>query len=322
MSKLDPVQMNRLIHTKAIFERAIRISYEPHPFNADSLLLFYDSVENLLHQATGFLAVELQKSSIFEGYWKEIQSQKDIALPGRGPMKRMNDARVSFKHHGLVPSTSTIEQVRADVTTFFTDTVPLVFDIELDKISMELMIGDSETRRFLDEANELAALGTANAIAAAMLYLHDAFQLLFSPFFKPELYNADMSTLRRASDGKEWAPLLGLVELEIFVQQYYWPVFLLGLDVTEYSRFVHLAPRHHEGPHWSGVRTGPDARLWFEPKFMTRVNYEFSRDFLVRAAIRANQLFPRNPPVYSGETVNLTLQELLRAKKRGSKSNR
>ncbi|KZB86271.1 hypothetical protein [Amycolatopsis regifaucium] len=119
MSGLDQVQMNRLVHTKALFERAMRISHEAHPFDADSLLLFHDSVENLLHQAAGFLEVELQKSSTFDSYWKATQEQKNITLSGRGPMKRMNDARVGFKHHGLVPSTSTIEQVRADVRTFF-----------------------------------------------------------------------------------------------------------------------------------------------------------------------------------------------------------
>ncbi|WP_408993572.1 hypothetical protein [Streptomyces sp. 1268] len=320
MSELDEVQMNRLIHTKALFERAVRISHEAHPFDADSLLLFHDSVENLLHQATGFLGVELQKSSTFESYWKATQEQKEIVIPGRGPMKRMNDARVGFKHHGLIPSTSTIEQVRADVQTFFTDTVPMVFNVDFDKISMELLIEDTYARELLREADELAALDTTNAIAVAMLYLHDAFQMLFNPFIKPELYNADMPALRRASRGADWEPLLGIVETDISVQQYYWPVFLLGLDYTEYGKFIRLVPRHHGGPQWPGSRTEPDTELWFEPKFMTRENYEFSRAFLVRAAIRAKQLYAPQPVVYSGETVRVTLKGLLRTKKRGSRS--
>jgi hypothetical protein len=316
MSKIDQVQMNRLVHTKALYERAVRISHEAHPFDADSLLLFHDSVENLLHQATGFLRVELQKSSTFESYWKATQDQKNIVLPGRGSMKRMNDARVAYKHHGLIPSTSTIEQVRADVKTFFTDTVPMVFAIDFDQISMEVLIEDTQARRLLDEADELAALGTTNGIAVAMLHLHDAFQMLFNPFIKPELYNADMPALRRASRGTDWELLLKIVETDISVQQYYWPVFLLGIDYTEYSKFVALVPRHHKGPHWPGSRTTPDTELWFEPKFMTRVNYEFSRGFLVRAAIRAKQLFAPHPVVRSGETVHTTLKDLLKSKNR------
>ncbi|WP_329325863.1 hypothetical protein [[Kitasatospora] papulosa] len=323
MSELNEVQMNRLIHTKALFERALRISREAHPFDADSLLLFHDSVENLLHQAIGFLGVELQKSSTFESYWKATQDQKNIVIPGRGPMKRMNDARVGFKHHGLIPSSSTIEQVRADVQTFFTDTVPMVFNVDFEKISMELLIEDTNARDLISEADMLAALGTPNSIAVAMLYLHDAFQMLFNPFIKPELHRADFPALRRASRGTDWEHLLSIVETDISVQQYYWPVFLLGLEYTEYSKFVNLVPRHHGGPHWPGSRTEPGTELWFEPKFMTLENFEFSRAFLVRAAIRAKQLYtPPQPIVYSGETVHATLKELLRPKKRGSRSQR
>lgn len=312
VSGLDQVQMNRLIHTKALFERAVRISHEAHPFDADSLLLFHDSVENFLHQAIGLLGVDLQKSSTFESYWKATLDQKNITLPGRGAMKRMNDARVGFKHHGLIPSSSTIEQVRADVKTFFTDAVPMVFNIDFAEISMDLLIENTQARKLVDEADELAATGTTDAIAVAMLYLHDAFQMLFNAFIKPELSNADLPALRRASRGTEWAPLLSLVEMDIFVQQYYWPVFLLGLDYTDYNKFVSLAPQHHRGPKWPGTRTEPDTDLWFEPKLMTRENYESSREFLVRAAIRAKELGGSfSFPVYSGETAKATLRDLL-----------
>ncbi|MEV5950363.1 hypothetical protein [Streptomyces sp. NPDC051993] len=318
MSELDDVQMNRLIHTKALFERAVRVSREAHPFDADSLLLFHDSVENFLHQATRFLGIELQKSSTFESYWKETDIQRGITLPGRGAMKRMNDARVGLKHHGLIPSTSTIEQVRADVQTFFTDTVPVVFGFDFDEISMELLIEDTSARQLLDEADEVAAVGTTDAIAVGMLYLHDAFQMLFGPYIKPELYNVDRAALRRASRDTAWEPLLAVVECDEWVHRYYWPVFLLGLDYAEYDKFIGLAPRHHGGPHWPGTRTASDTQLWFEPKFMTRENYEFSRAFLVRAAIRAKQTYMPHPVVYSGETVSATLNELLSRRKRDS----
>ncbi|MYX32254.1 MULTISPECIES: hypothetical protein [unclassified Streptomyces] len=313
--------MNRLTHTKALYERAERISHEAHPFDADSLLLFHDSVENLLHQATGFLGVQLEKSSTFESYWTATQKQKNIVLPSRGPMKRMNDARVAFKHHGLIPSVSTIEQVRADVTTFFADTVPMVFNVDFDEISMDLLVEDTRARQLLEEADELASMATVNAIAIAMLYLHDAFQMLFGSFIKPELVNADRPALRRASRGTDWEPLVSIVETDIFVLRHYWPVFLLDLNYAEYSRFVSLVPRHHGGPRWPGTRTEPDTELWFEPKFMTRENYEFSRGFLVRAAIRVKQLHAPQPAVYSGETVHATLKALLRAKNRGAGSN-
>ncbi|KZB86270.1 hypothetical protein [Amycolatopsis regifaucium] len=193
----------------------------------------------------------------------------------------------------------------------------MVFDIEFDKIGMDLLIQDTKARRLLDEADELAAIGTTYAIAVAMLHLHDAFQMLFNPFIKPESYDADWPALRRASRGADWEHLLGVVETDIFAYQYYWPVFLLNLDYADYGKFVSLAPRHHAGPTWSGTRTEPDTELWFEPKFMTRENYESSREFLVRAAIRVKEIGTPQPAVYSGDTVHVTLSRLLSQAKAG-----
>jgi hypothetical protein len=197
------------------------------------------------------------------------------------------------------------------------DAIPIVFGIDFDKISMDLLIQGTQARKLLDEADELAAMGTTNAIAVAMLYLHDAFQMLFNPFIKPELSNADWPALRRASRGTDWERLLSVVEADIFVQQYYWPVFLLGLDYADYDKFVRMAPRHHLGPKWPGTRTEPDTELWFEPKFMTGENYKSSREFLGRAAMRAKELGEAlHPVVRSGETVHATLKKLLSRNKR------
>ncbi len=70
-------------------------------------------------------------------------------------MERLNDARVSFKHHGNLPHASSIEKFRVNVTDFFDDNTPLIFGIEFNKISMIYLIQNDAVKKLLEEATTL-----------------------------------------------------------------------------------------------------------------------------------------------------------------------
>ena len=49
------------------------------------------------------LGVTLSRCVTFEGYFGEIQRDAAVTLPARAAMRRMNNSRVNFKHHGTIP---------------------------------------------------------------------------------------------------------------------------------------------------------------------------------------------------------------------------
>ena len=70
-------------------------------------------------------------------------------------MERLNMARVSFKHHGNMPSSSDIEKFRVNVTDFFEENTPVIFGIEFSKISMTNLIQNMRVKTLLDESTHL-----------------------------------------------------------------------------------------------------------------------------------------------------------------------
>lgn len=59
-------------------------------------------------------------------------------------MRRMNNGRVNFKHHGSIPSATDLDQFRGDVTTFFTDATRAVFGADFTSIDMTDLVTQQE----------------------------------------------------------------------------------------------------------------------------------------------------------------------------------
>ena len=74
-------------------------------------------------------------------------------------MRRMNNSRVNFKHHGSVPSAMDLEQFRADVATFLTDATQLIFAVDFNSIDMTDLVVQQGTVDRLRDAEVHASRG-------------------------------------------------------------------------------------------------------------------------------------------------------------------
>lgn len=87
--------------------------------------------------ASEYLNIRVPRDQHFLGYWDLLNtSLAPNTLPYRGPMDRLNKARVALKHHGNLPSRLDLEEFARVAINFLDESTRLVFDVSLDSISM------------------------------------------------------------------------------------------------------------------------------------------------------------------------------------------
>lgn len=102
-----------------------------------------------------------------------------MQLPIRPAMRRMNNSRVNFKHHGSIPSDADLQQYRADATTFLTDGTQLVFQADFSSVDMADLVTQPEVAGFLRQAEARAGQGD---YTEALALLWEAFDLLVDDY--------------------------------------------------------------------------------------------------------------------------------------------
>jgi hypothetical protein len=121
-----------LVFIRLLYMQGIEQSQLPEPLAFSSVLSFHDAVELFLVLTGEHLGASLNERLEFMGYWKDLGPSKlpnGVELSVQVGMDRLNRLRKNFKHVGALPGLAAIEQVRADVTTFFDDNTPRVFGV-------------------------------------------------------------------------------------------------------------------------------------------------------------------------------------------------
>jgi hypothetical protein len=109
---LSPNTIKRLAFIRFLYGQGLEQAVRPQPLAATALLSFHDAVEMFLLLATEHLRVNLDRNTTFDGYWTQVAAQASVQLPSRNAMRRMNNSRVNFKHHGSIPSATDLDQFR------------------------------------------------------------------------------------------------------------------------------------------------------------------------------------------------------------------
>ncbi|MFE7181014.1 hypothetical protein [Streptomyces erythrochromogenes] len=182
-AKLTPIDIQRLAYSRYLYDEGVMYSLRPAPLSSTAVLSFHDAVENFLGLAAQFLGVEVSPKIQFIEYWGQL---KPTVLPVRGAMNTLNNVRVALKHHGVFPSSQTVEQSRANVLNFFTLATPVVFGIDFDAINMTGLVTQAETAQLLRDAQTHADVGD---YVHAMAGLRLAMEALLRRYARPQDLN-------------------------------------------------------------------------------------------------------------------------------------
>lgn len=233
---------------------AVEQSRQPEPVGAASILTFHDSVELFLQLACEHLNVGTKKNIVFMEYFDLLESKlagREIAQ--KVSMRRLNNARVSLKHHGTLPSALDIEGFRASTANFFEENTPLVFNLEFGSISMANLVKCAEARASLDEAGKLMHEGKTedaiDKIAVAFAQLIGDYEekeqgrtwSRRSPFSFGEVHWLD-SASSMGLDNRRLADFVDSVKASIEALQRAMKPISLGLDYRRYVKFSRLTP--------------------------------------------------------------------------------
>jgi hypothetical protein len=318
-SPLPATTVRRLAFIRFLYTQGLEQSHQPEPFSATALLSFHDTVELFLVLAGEHLNANLPASLNFLDYRDRLRPY----LPGQVPlghkqaMGRMNKLRVNLKHHGSIPSTSDLEQLRADVTSFLTDTSSLVFGADFERLKLTDLVTQPEARRLVELADADAENGE---YVEALAKLSEAFQALLADYadrkkitYKatPYTFGSDFSFTRyvprdvqRGIDRKLGEFLAQLYETVTAMQEAM-RVMAAGIDYRRYARFSMLVPH---------ILHFMDGHVEIDPKpglTLTNDEYQFCHQFVVSAALHLAEV-----------DFDLDLAELSRAYQQAQAANK
>jgi len=291
---LSPSTVRRLAFIRFLYSQGLDQATRPQPLAATALLSFHDAVEMFLLLVAEHLNVSLDRNTTFDGYWTQIGAQASVQLPSRAAMRRMNNSRVNFKHHGSIPSATDLDQFRGDTTTFFADATQAVFAADFSRIDMTDLvtqpgalakIRDAETQVGRDDYVEALAL-----LSEALDHLLDdyadrkrtsrgatAFSFgprRFDPFARLEIQKISP---KLDTQIKAITDALGQMQRAL-------RILAVGLDYRRYARFDMLVPDIlHFATGRREVRPIPGLHLGDE-------EYQFCKLFVIEAALHLAEM--------------------------------
>lgn len=289
---LNPQTVQRLAFIRFLYDQGVAQTRQPQPTAATSVLSFHDAAELFLILAGEHLQANLPTQINFAEYWTKLGPKlpPNTELPSKKAMERMNKLRVNLKHYGAVPSPTDIEQVRADVTTFFTDATSLIFRVDFHQVDMTDLVTDAAAAKRLQDAQAKADAGD---FIEALAELRAAFDDLLSDYAyqkkgpsldKPFLFGPSVIPAFQVRSGMatpESKMIDAITEMQKALR-----VIAVGIDYRKYARFAMLVPTVHRNP--DGKIASIHTHLVHDEFGLDE--YQFCRQFVIEAALQISAL--------------------------------
>lgn len=274
--------IRRLAFIKYLYGVGVAQSKKPEPLCWTSVLTFHDSIELFLALAAEHLDVKKRLGKIsFMEYWpllsQELKSTDKNELSQKISIEKLNKARVDFKHYGIPPSKSVMENYRVDTTNFFEENTPKVFDVEFFLVSLIDLVEYKNTRESLKKAQKSL---NEDRKKEALCKVALSFTQLINDY---ESKKTDQFGRSPFFFGAEFEPVDGTYT-ENKVLQDAMKILSLGLDYRRYTRFRLLTPLILRIPGGQKVKYKIQ---WTKAlaKIVTAEDIRFCIDFVIESAI-------------------------------------
>jgi hypothetical protein len=244
------------------------------PASAISVLLFHDAVELFLAMAVDAKNIRVRSDISFLEYWDKL---KDLRM--KKAMTRLNKARVAFKHHGNLPSSTDIEEYRVHTRDFFRENTVKYFAVSFEAISLVELVKPEQARPHLRKAQERLSDDDPKQ---AIVEVTKAFLIVtnrgtispFPPAGSSNPFSHGEQELRSFADA---------ITEKVARLQDQVTMLSLGLDYRDFLRFRSIVPsvaRSQSGKFQ--VRTTPG----LEP---SEEEVAFALEYVVETAIRMSE---------------------------------
>jgi hypothetical protein len=259
------------------------------PISSLALLMQHDAIELLLQLASEHVNAG-SKMVEFMAYFDLIDAKLDPkTLPHKEAIRRLNKARVAFKHHGTAPSPDDLISFQSTAASFLQEACALVFGVALTDISLAQLVLDSEAKSCLMRADSLIdADATQAAVAIAEAFAHLRRRYRVAPrgsSFRSRMHEVQ-DWLERQQDRGGWHGRSdALTDLGEAVDELWDEVAFLrtGVDTRRLSIFTSLMP------HVGLAMSGQPLVSWRGAESPSRDALEFCYAFVVDSALTLQQ---------------------------------
>jgi hypothetical protein len=270
-----------VVRAKHWYALAAEQTTSRHPLAAGvTVSLLQDSVESLAHAAAGAVKIDISAKAAFIDYWDKFPGPKK--LPYRTEMSSLNNARVLYKHHGVLPAPAEAERLSVLAHRFLVETTQEFFGMDFDQMSEVDLVAIVDCRDSLRSAEvELKN----EALDTALHRCRDALDALITelrrqlPWGRPQIFGP------RVQIGRE---LFEWVKAEL--DEYSLAILLISVGIVplEYQ----LASR------WLPTPSANRANYWFNlPSPPSKINVAETIRAISRMAIRVQSAVDKLQPV-------------------------
>ncbi|MFX1392646.1 MAG: hypothetical protein ACFFAH_03645 [Promethearchaeota archaeon] len=242
---LDPPTIKRLSFIKYLYQIAVEQSHKPEPQNSVAVLMFHDSIELFLELAAEFLGCNISSNTSFMGYFELINSKlSNNQLSQKVAMNRLNKSRVNLKHNGVLLTTGDIESFRVNAKNFFEENTQLVFEIELEKLSLIDLIDNDFIRNILKDAKNDSQNGDHKSALERLSIAYNQLTIDYEKS-KKTIYNNSAFLIGENLEYEfgfgEVGSLENIKGTIKEIQNILKPI-LFNFDMRKYIKFKHLTP--------------------------------------------------------------------------------
>ena len=282
MKSLSDNLYRRLTLSKYLFRHARRILQQSGPYSrglATSLL--HDSVEVLLRVLTERFKIEVHRRENFPQLFDNVRKRIDCVGEHSAAMKRLNTARVGFKHEGLDVNATDAEAFLTNVEAFLSEVCQQELLVDFATLSLVNAIGHRRTQNWLEKAREALRSehfteSVAHSAAALAIYLHHRDTRRGEPVDPSDYIHSFSGELGGAID---WIieyvePIRARLDLVSH-----------GIDVVSYDKFEALTPQTSVHENGTVSQYGLKSKT-----AASREEARFCYDFAVESALALRDL--------------------------------
>jgi hypothetical protein len=161
MAALTADGFRRLALVRHLYRQALHQGTQPQPLKATALLSLHDAVELFLGLACESLGRTVKPRTGFPEYWELLKNgEPPIHLSHETAMLRLNTARVSLKHHGILPDGTAVEELTHATGECLADNTTILWNVQFASISIVHFVSDPDIRKLLEAAEAKLAVGT------------------------------------------------------------------------------------------------------------------------------------------------------------------
>lgn len=255
---MEEMLLKRLTYAKYLYSAAAAGLGSQSPLAAaEALLRVHDSIEIFQLVVLEKLDISRKPGSGFMEFWESVRSRVGREPPYKDRLRQLNEMRVAFKHHAILPNLNELRELSTTVRLFLLEVSRDFLVLDFSAISVAGLVDDPDVREHIMAAENLI---TSQDYKAAVAELAIAFDFtvhqkysevpdylsdIFGPtrFSQPQELNRNNLPYELLGLAWEIEKALERLDLQLHQQGEMLEMIAWKIDWQRYSKFKYLAPQ-------------------------------------------------------------------------------